>query len=59
MRAIVPANRLRVYEIHDVINTLADVYPVLELRLGFGESIVTCFIRVEGRLVGVIANNAR
>lgn len=59
MRAIVPENRLRVYEIRDVINTLADVGSVLELRRGFGKTMVTCFIRVEGRPVGVIANDPR
>ena len=59
MRAVVLENRLRIYEIRDVINPLADVDSVLELRLGFGETMVTCFIRVEGRLVGLIANNAR
>ena len=59
MRSIVPENRLRVYEIRDVIKTLADVGSVLELRHGFGKTMVTCFIRIEGRPVGVIANDPR
>ena len=57
MRAIVPENRLRVYDIRRVIETLADVGSVLELRRGFGHGMVTSFIRIEGRPVGIIANN--
>jgi len=57
MRRIVPENRLRVYNIHDVIETLADTDSVLELRRGFGAGMVTSLIRVEGKTVGVIANN--
>ena len=57
MRAIVPENRLRVYDIRRVIETLADVDSVLELRRGFGHGMVTSFIRIEGRPVGIIANN--
>ncbi len=59
MRSIVPENRLRVYEIRDVIDTLADEGSVLELREGFGFGMVTALIRVEGRPVGVVANNPK
>ena len=57
MRRIVPENRLRVYNIRDVIETIADIGSVLELRKSFGHGMVTAFIRVEGRPVGVVANN--
>lgn len=57
MRAIVPENRLRVYDIRKVIETLADVGSMLELRRDFGKTMATAFIRVEGRPVGVIAND--
>ncbi len=57
LRRIVPENRLRVYNIRDVIATLADVDSVLELRAGFGSGMVTSLVRIEGRPVGVIANN--
>ena len=40
-----------------VIETLADDGSVLELRRGFGLGMVTALIRIEGRPVGVIANN--
>ncbi len=57
MRRIVPENRLRVYDIRRVIETIADVDSVLELRKAFGLAMVTSFIRIEGRPVGVVANN--
>jgi acetyl/propionyl-CoA carboxylase alpha subunit/acetyl-CoA carboxylase carboxyltransferase component len=59
MRHIVPENRLRVYEIRDIITTIADTGSVLELRPGFGDGMVTALIRVEGKPVGVIANNPK
>jgi acetyl/propionyl-CoA carboxylase alpha subunit/acetyl-CoA carboxylase carboxyltransferase component len=57
MRRIIPENRLRVYNIRSVIETLADVDSVLELRPGFGTGMITSLIRVEGRPLGVVANN--
>jgi acetyl/propionyl-CoA carboxylase alpha subunit/acetyl-CoA carboxylase carboxyltransferase component len=57
LRRLVPENRLRVYDVHSVIETLADTGSVLELRREFGIGMVTAFIRIEGRPMGVIANN--
>ncbi|MCK9517462.1 MAG: carbamoyl-phosphate synthase large subunit [Dehalococcoidia bacterium] len=57
LRFTVPENRLRVYDVRNVIETLADNGSVLELRRGFGHGMVTSLIRIEGRPVGVIANN--
>ncbi|MEX2206299.1 MAG: carboxyl transferase domain-containing protein [Myxococcota bacterium] len=57
LRAIIPENRLRVYDVRRVIETLADTGSVLELRRGFGPGMVTAFVRVDGRPLGVIANN--
>ena len=57
LRGIVPENRKRIYDVRRVIETLADVGSVLELRKHFGLSMITALIRVDGRSVGVIANN--
>jgi len=57
LRFIVPENRLRYYDMREVIHGIADVDSVLELRPDWGIGIITCFIRVEGRPMGVIANN--
>ena len=57
LRHIVPENRLRLYDMREIISTIADRESVLEIRAGFGVGVITCFIRVEGKAVGVIANN--
>ncbi|HIO76624.1 MAG TPA: carbamoyl-phosphate synthase large subunit, partial [Gammaproteobacteria bacterium] len=57
MRRIVPENRLRVYNVRTVIETLADEGSVLEVRRGFGLGTISSLIRVEGKPLGVIANN--
>ncbi|MCZ6545624.1 MAG: carbamoyl-phosphate synthase large subunit, partial [Chloroflexi bacterium] len=57
LRRIVPENRLRVYDVREVIEGLADTGSVLELRRHFGLGMVTSFIRVEGKPIGVLANN--
>ncbi|HSV34568.1 MAG TPA: carboxyl transferase domain-containing protein, partial [Ramlibacter sp.] len=59
LRHAVPENRLRVYDIHTVLKGLMDAGSVLELRAGFGAGMVTALARIEGRPVGVIANNPR
>ena len=57
LRSIVPENRLRMYDIRQVIETLADTGSVLELRRGYGLGMITAFIRIEGRPMGLIGNN--
>jgi acetyl/propionyl-CoA carboxylase alpha subunit/acetyl-CoA carboxylase carboxyltransferase component len=57
LRFIVPENRLRYYNMRDVLTGLADVGSVLEIREHWGPGIITAFIRVEGKPLGVIANN--
>jgi acetyl/propionyl-CoA carboxylase alpha subunit/acetyl-CoA carboxylase carboxyltransferase component len=57
LRNIIPENRLRIYDVRAVIETLADTGSVLELRRHFGLGMVTALIRIEGRPVGLIANN--
>ena len=57
MRALIPEQRTRVYDVRTVIDALADIGTALELRPTFGIGILTVFMRVEGRVIGVIANN--
>lgn len=59
LRDVVPVDRLRAYEIRGVIDGLFDVGSVLELRRDFGIGMVTALARLEGRPVGVVANNPR
>ncbi len=57
LRKIIPENRLRVYDVRTVIENLADNDSVLELRPHFGRTMITALIRVEGRSIGLVANN--
>ena len=57
LRHAVPENRLRTYDIRKIIAMLADEDSVLELRKDFGPGIVTTLARIEGRPLGIIANN--
>lgn len=57
LRDLVPERRTRAYDIRAVIAVLADTDSVLEVRAGFGRAMVTALVRVEGRTVGVVAND--
>ena len=57
LRHVVPENRLRVYDTRKAIEGIADTGSVLMLRGGFGSGIHTALARVEGRAVGIMANN--
>jgi|TARA_B110001469_G_scaffold23426_1_gene24154 acetyl/propionyl-CoA carboxylase alpha subunit/acetyl-CoA carboxylase carboxyltransferase component len=57
LRHVIPENRLRLYDMRDIISTIADIGSVLEIREKFGVGIITAFIRVEGKPMGVLANN--
>ncbi len=57
LRTVVPANRLRVYDVRTAVAGIADSDSVLELRRGFGAGMVTALARIEGRPLGIIANN--
>ena len=57
LRQAIPENRVRAYPIRPVLELLFDTGSVLELRSGYGAGMITAFARLEGRPVGVFANN--
>lgn len=57
LRAVVPENRLRVYDTRAAMAGLVDEGSLLLLRTGFGAGIHTALARIEGRPVGLLANN--
>jgi acetyl-CoA carboxylase carboxyltransferase component len=59
MRSIVPENRLRVYDVREIVATLSDAGWVLELRREFARGMITSLVRIEGRSVGIVANDPR
>lgn len=58
LRHMIPQNRRSPYDVRKIIGTIADEGSMLELRRRFGPAMVTAFIRMQGRTVGVIANNS-
>ncbi len=59
LRALIPEQRKRVYDVRRVVDTLFDEGSVLELRDGFGAGMVTALARVDGRPLGVLANDPK
>ncbi|MET0824325.1 MAG: acyl-CoA carboxylase subunit beta [Solirubrobacterales bacterium] len=54
--APVPAEARRVYDVREVIEALVDHGEALELRSGWARNMVTALARIDGRTVGVLAN---
>ena len=56
IQSIIPENRRRAYDMHKIIDALADVDSVLELRPNWGNSMITSLVRMDGRAVGIFGN---
>jgi acetyl-CoA carboxylase carboxyltransferase component len=57
LRSVVPERRRRAYDVHAAIEGIADSGSVTYLRAEFAKPMVTALARLEGRAIGVIANN--
>ncbi len=57
LRELIPEQRKRVYEVRRVIDALFDEGSVLELRDGWGAGMVTALARMDGKPLGVVAND--
>jgi acetyl-CoA carboxylase carboxyltransferase component len=54
--AMVPTAARKVYDVRDVIRALVDNGDILEMSERWARNMVTAFCRIDGRPVGVIAN---
>jgi len=54
---IIPESRTQVYNMKKVLEIILDKDSIFELKPRFGKSLITCLARLDGRVVGVIANN--
>jgi acetyl-CoA carboxylase carboxyltransferase component len=59
LRELTPERRRRAYDPRPVVETLADAGSVTFLREPFARGMVTALARIDGRPVGVIANDTR
>lgn len=56
---IFPESRNQVYDVRDVIKCIVDRDSFFEIKQRFGKSIVTGFARLDGKSVGIVANNPK
>ncbi len=54
--ALIPDSPRRAYDVRDVIEAISDADSMFEVRGAAAPNIVTCFARLGGRAVGVVAN---
>jgi acetyl-CoA carboxylase carboxyltransferase component len=56
---VVPLDGRRAYDVRDAIDGIVDAESVLECSPDWARNIVTAFARIEGRPVGIVANQPR
>src|SRR6188472_1932293 len=59
LREVVPERRRRAYDPRPIVETLCDEGSVTFLRERFAPEMVTALARIEGRPLGIIANDTR
>lgn len=59
LESIVPADRKKVYDVRLVIQDMADQGSFLEIKPDYAQNMVIGFARMNGRPVGIIANQPR
>jgi acetyl-CoA carboxylase carboxyltransferase component len=54
---VVPSNLRQPYDMHGLIELIADQDSVLELKAAFDGSLITALTRIDGHVTGIVANN--
>lgn len=54
---IVPESRRQPYDMRKLIRLVVDRGSMFEIQPSFGKALITCLARMNGKVVGVIANN--
>jgi acetyl-CoA carboxylase carboxyltransferase component len=54
---IVPRERRQAYNMKQLVTMIVDRDSMFEIQPSFGRSVITCLARMDGKVVGVIANN--
>ena len=55
--SIVPRERRQPYDMRKLIAMIVDIGSIFEIQPGFGRAVITALARMDGKVVGVIANN--
>ncbi|MDD6310416.1 MAG: acyl-CoA carboxylase subunit beta [Firmicutes bacterium] len=53
---IIPDNPNKAYDMYDIIRGIADDGVIFDVMSMYARNIITCYIRLDGQTVGVIAN---
>lgn len=56
---IIPENPNRAYDMYDIIKKLADNGQIYDVMTHYAKNMITCYIRMDGKTVGVIANQPK
>ncbi len=56
---ILPKDRRWSYPVRDIIKIISDIEEFTEIKPEYGKGIVTCFIRIEGKPFGLLANDSQ
>jgi len=59
LETMVPAERRKVYDVRDVINEIVDTDTFLEIKPDYARNMVIGFARMDGRSIGIIANQPK
>jgi acetyl-CoA carboxylase carboxyltransferase component len=57
LRSIIPGDPDLPFDMHDVVHSFIDEGSLLEHRARYAREVITAFARVDGKVVGIIANN--
>lgn len=55
--SIVPRERRQPYNMRKLVSLIVDRDSVFEIQPSFGKSVITSFARMDGKVVGIVANN--
>jgi acetyl-CoA carboxylase carboxyltransferase component len=59
LEKILPANPVQAYDMNQVIESLVDENSFFEMKKLFAKEIITGFARIEGQVVGIVANQPK
>ena len=57
IRKLLPLERTKVYDMRKIVDCIVDRDSMFELKARYAKNIVTALARIDGHVVGVIANN--
>jgi acetyl-CoA carboxylase carboxyltransferase component len=55
--SVIPESINQVYDVKKVIRCIVDKDSMFELKARFGKALVTALTRIDGKTVGILANN--